>query len=79
MRDLIMCKDNNSTLRTHANKTCLVLNGQADLDQPNATHVEAIFLYNDDMIRESFCKFTIQHFFYCQVTIMFGSDIYFMY
>nr|KAJ0227667.1 hypothetical protein LSAT_V11C100028060 [Lactuca sativa] len=51
-------KDDISTLKSHESKTCPVVKGQGNSDK--TTPVGAIFMHNNDDIRESFCKFMIQ-------------------
>ena len=57
---MFLGKDGNSTLRSHTTKTCPAVKGQSDPSQPNITPDGSIFIYNNDDLRESFCKFVIQ-------------------
>ncbi|KAL7615109.1 hypothetical protein Lser_V15G05806 [Lactuca serriola] len=61
--EMFLGKDGNSTLMSYTTKTCPVVKGQGDPDQQNITPDGSIFIYNNDEIRESFCKFMIQEVF----------------
>lgn len=51
-----MGKHGNSTLESYANRTCPVVKGQGNRDQPNITPGRTIFIHNNDDVRERFCQ-----------------------
>ena len=58
---LFMGVSGNTPLRKHANETCpAVKGGGVDSNQPNITPSGGIFVYDNEKLRESFCKFVIQ-------------------
>lgn len=53
-------KNDNSTLKNHATKNYPFYKDQVNMDQQNIIPDSAIFIYNNDVIQESFCKCMIQ-------------------